>query len=59
MKNNQLNIRLSDEEVTRFQAVAESLGLSVASALRHVMKREADRLDVAKKKTTKKKSAKT
>jgi hypothetical protein len=42
MRENQLNIRLSDEETERLEAVTQHHGLNGANLFRMLLKREAD-----------------
>jgi sulfur relay (sulfurtransferase) DsrC/TusE family protein len=42
MREKQLNIRLTEDELARLQLVAEHYGLNVAGVLRMLVKREAD-----------------
>ena len=58
MRERQLNIRLSEEESTRVDLVAEHYGLNVAALLRMLVKREFDALPLEVKKAPKKSAKK-
>lgn len=48
MRTKQLNIRVSDEEAARFERVANHYGISIAQAVRMLMKQEDDRRGAAR-----------
>lgn len=61
MREKQLNLRVSAEELARLELVAEHYGLNIAATIRMLAKREADRIaaDAAPAPRTTKKSRST
>jgi len=47
MRERQLNIRLSEDEAARLDALADHYGINVAAVIRMLAKREADALGLA------------